>query len=89
MLPFNLQSVVARLKTGREIIFGVNPFTVPENIKRMYVPILERVCGSIGYKARTIIVKDYETLSDEIANGVIDVGWFSPFAYVTAHDKSG
>lgn len=86
---FNLQSVVARLKTGREIIFGVNPFTVPENIKRMYVPILERVCGSIGYKARTIIVKDYETLSDEIANGVIDVGWFSPFAYVTAHDKSG
>ncbi|MDI6602372.1 MAG: phosphate/phosphite/phosphonate ABC transporter substrate-binding protein [Thermoanaerobacteraceae bacterium] len=84
-----LQTMIAMLKTDKEIIFGINPFTSPENIKRMYVPILERVCMGVGYKARTIIVKDYDALNDGIKRGVIDIGWFSPFAYVNAHEKSG
>lgn len=85
----DLQGVTVKLKKDNEIIFGVNPFTSPENIKRNYVPILERVCSSFGFKARTIIVKSYDALSEGISDGIIDVGWFSPFAYVHAHEKSG
>jgi len=85
----SLQTLMANLKTDKEIIFGVNPFTSPENIKQMYAPILERLCRNIGYKARIIIVKDYDALIDGMANGLIDVGWFSPFAYVTARKKIG
>ncbi len=85
----SLQTLMANLKTDKEIIFGVNPFTSPENIKQMYAPILERLCKNIGYKARIIIVKDYDALIDGMAKGLIDVGWFSPFAYVTAHKKIG
>ncbi|KGN02605.1 chemotaxis protein [Clostridium novyi A str. 4570] len=84
-----LQKVSSKFKMKNEIIFGVNPFTAPKNIKKMYVPILENVCKSMGYKARTIIVKNYDALSDNIKEDIIDVGWFSPFAYVNAHEKAG
>jgi len=85
----SLQTIMANLKTNKEIIFGVNPFTSPDNIKQMYAPILERICRNIGYKARIIIVKDYDALIDGMEKGLIDVGWFSPFAYVTARKKIG
>lgn len=83
----SVQVLASRLKKQNEIIFGINPFTTPENIKNMYVPILEKICDSIGYKAKAIIVKDYDALSKGIENDTIDIGWFSPFAYVNAHDR--
>lgn len=88
-LAVNLQSVVAGLKSDKEIIFGINPFTSPENIRKMYAPILEWVCRRTGRKSRMIIVKDYDALTEGIKKNIIDVGWFSPFAYVNAHRKSG
>lgn len=88
-MAVNLQGVVAGLKAENEIIFGINPFTSPENIKRMYVPILNWVCSHAGYKARITIVKDYEALTEGIKQNIIDVGWLSPFAYVHAHRESG
>ncbi len=88
-MAVNLQSIVVGLKGEKEIIFGINPFTSPENIKKMYVPILDWVCRRAGRKARMIIVKDYDALTEGIKNNIIDVGWFSPFAYVNAHKESG
>jgi len=82
-----LQKEAVNLKKDNEIIFGVNPFISPMQIRKMYVPILERVAKTMNKKARTIIVKSYEALSDGVENNVIDIGWFSPFAYVNAHDK--
>lgn len=84
-----LEKIAVNFKKDNEVIFGVNPFIAPDSIKKMYVPILERVCQSAGLKARTIIVKDYEALSDTMANEILDIGWFSPFAYVNAHKKCG
>ncbi len=83
-----LQKITAKLKEDNEIIFGVNPFTKPDTIKKTYVPILEGVCETLGLKARTIILKDYDALIDSIASGIIDIGWFSPFAYINAKKKS-
>lgn len=85
----NVQKLTAKNKNKDEIIFGVNPFTSPENIKTMYVPILNAVFKKIGYKVRTMIVKDYDALSEGMKEGIIDVAWFSPFAYVNAHEKIG
>ncbi|MBU3101997.1 MULTISPECIES: phosphate/phosphite/phosphonate ABC transporter substrate-binding protein [Clostridium] len=84
-----VQKLTAKNKNENEIIFGINPFTSPEDIKNMYVPILNSVFNKIGYKVRTIIVKDYEALSLGIQEETIDVAWFSPFAYVKAHEKLG
>lgn len=84
-----LQQEAVNFKKDNEVIFGVNPFAEPVYIKNSYVPILERVCASVGLKARTIIVRSYDALNEAIEKGIIDIGWFSPFAYVNAHDKSG
>ena len=84
-----VQKLTAKNKSKDEIIFGINPFTSPENIKNMYIPILISVFNKVGFKVRTMIVKDYEALSSGIQEGIIDVAWFSPFAYVNAHEKIG
>lgn len=84
-----LQQDAMAFKKQEEIIFGVNPFVEPERIRKTYVPILERVCESVGLKCRTLIVRSYDALSEGVEKGIIDVGWFSPFAYVSAHEKCG
>ena len=83
-----LQKIAAKLKNEKELIFGVNPFTSPEKIKNIYIPIINQVCKKMGYKARSIIVKDYDALSRAIKDKIIDIGWFSPFAYVNAKSQS-
>lgn len=84
-----LQKDAMYFKKEDEIIFGVNPFVEPERIRKTYVPILERVCASVGLKCRTLIVRSYDALSESVDKGIIDIGWFSPFAYVSAHEKCG
>jgi len=84
-----LQIIVSGFKKQDDLIFGVNPFTSPENIKKLYVPILDWVCKRINHKLRVIIVKDYDALTEGIKNNVIDVGWFSPFAYVNSRKRIG
>ncbi len=84
-----LQKDAMCFKKENEIIFGINPFTEPDRIKKTYVKILERVCLSAGLKCRTIIVKSYDALIESVEKGIVDIGWFSPFAYVDAHDKCG
>ncbi len=82
-----LQEIAVKFKKDNEIIFGVNPFVAPSVIKEQYVPILELVAEKIGYKARVIIVTDYDALGRTLLQGTVDIGWFSPFAYVSAKEK--
>lgn len=78
-----VQQIGMKYKKPNEIIIAVNPFTSPEKIRQMYVPILENVLSKVGLKARTIIVANYEALGNAIADGSADIGWFSPAAYVS------
>ena len=83
-----VQKVASRYKKPDEIIFGVNPFVSPFVIKETYLPILEEVAHDIGYKARVIIVSNYDALGKAIMENIIDVGWFSPFAYVSTKQNA-
>lgn len=82
-----IQEVAVLFKTGNEIVFGFNPFTAPQNIKENYAPILEKIAQQVGRQAKIIIVSDYDSLGRSLLNGTIDIGWFSPFAYVSAKSK--
>jgi phosphate/phosphite/phosphonate ABC transporter binding protein len=82
-----IQEIAVHFKKETEIVFGFNPFTAPQVIKENYTPILEEVARKIGCVARVIIVSDYDSLGRSLLNGTIDVGWFSPFAYVSAKSK--
>ena len=79
-----MQLEMSKAKADDEIIIGINPFTSPADIKKMYAPILERVFASIGMKTRIVISKDYNSLGTNIRDGVYDGGWFSPMAYTDA-----
>ena len=84
----NMQKVAVKFKKPNEIIFGVNPFVAPNVIRETYVPILNAVAEQMGLKARTVIVSDYESLGKALIDKVADVGWFSPFAYVSAKEQA-
>jgi len=82
-----IQEIAVLFKTGQELIFGFNPFTAPQIIKENYTPILEAIAKEVGRKAKIMIVSDYDSLGRSLLNGTIDVGWFSPFAYVATKNK--
>lgn len=73
-----------KFKQKDEIIFGVNPALSPESMKQMYFPAIEAVCKNLGLRGRVLITQDYASLADNLLNGVVDIGWFSPLAYVKA-----
>lgn len=83
-----VQRAAMAFKQPDELVFAVNPFTSPERIRETYVPILQDVAKRAGKRARTIIVADYDALGRALAEGLADVGWFSPFAYVAARERS-
>lgn len=78
-----IQEFAVLFKKDHEIIFGFNPFTNPQSIKDNYTPILENVSSKLGLRARVMIVSNYDALGRSLLNGTIDLGWFSPFAYVS------
>ena len=82
-----LQESAVVFKKPNELIFAINPFTAPERIRQDYVPILIEVGKQIGYRARTIIVNDYDALGTALKNGTADIGWFSPAAYVSTRNQ--
>lgn len=79
-----LQYSMCAVRGENDIVIGINPFTSPSDIKNMYQPVLARIFDSLGLKVKIIIVKDYNSLGEQIQKGSIDGGWFSPFAYITA-----
>ena len=84
----NIQYSMCSIKGSNEIVIGINPFTSPDEIKKMYQPLLARIFNSLGLKVRLMIVKDYLSLGEQIKKGTIDGGWFSPFAYITAAEMT-
>jgi len=82
-----LHKLASLSKTTNEIIFGINPFLAPRFIRENYVPILEAVAYAVNLKPHFIIVSEYDSLGRALLKGTVDVGWFSPFAYISAKMK--
>lgn len=85
-LAYDLQKTAVQFKSSHEIFFGINPIASPE-LRKQYFGIIQEAARQAGLRARTIIVQDYNALSEAMKNNIIDVGWFSPFAYVNARTK--
>ena len=87
-IAYELHKISVENKSDDMLIFGVNPFTKPEKIEELYIPIINKLCQKINRNAKTVIVSDYEELTYYIKNNLIDVGWFSPMAYVKAKKET-
>ena len=82
-----LQEIAAGYRTDSDLIFGVNPLIEPQRVKERYGPIINGIAAQLGMQGRTIIASDYGALAQCLLDGIIDIGWFSPLAYVAAREQ--
>ena len=70
------------------IVYGINPWQSPKAMHDMYNPLVQYIGQQLKKKAILIVIKKYEYLPDMIKNRKIDVGIFSPNAYVEAKEQT-
>ena len=74
----------ARAQQGDELKFGYTPVLKPAEMKANFEPLMTYLSDAIGRKVVLYIAKDYGDLRTQMESGQVDIGSFSPFAYVDA-----
>ena len=84
---FSLQTRVGRCRPPEEFWVGFTPFAAPEHIRKTYGVAAEALARRLGRKVRVFVSSDYDALGDWVREGVLDLAWFSPLAYVVAAER--
>jgi phosphate/phosphite/phosphonate ABC transporter binding protein len=74
----------AQAQQGDELKFGFTPVLRPAEMKVNFEPLMTYLSDAIGRKIVLYIAKDYGDLRTQMESGQVDIGSFSPFAYVDA-----
>jgi phosphate/phosphite/phosphonate ABC transporter binding protein len=69
---------------GGELKFGFTPVLSQTDMRAEFEPLMTYLSDAIGRSVVLYIAKDYGDLRTPIENGQVDIGSFSPFAYVDA-----
>src|SRR2546426_9377625 len=75
--------LVARPKP-QGLSFGFTPVLSEPEMRAEFEPLITYLSNALGQKVTLYIAKDYGDLRTQMENGSVDVGSFSPFAYVDA-----
>jgi phosphate/phosphite/phosphonate ABC transporter binding protein len=67
-----------------ELKFGFTPVLGPAEMQEEFQPLMDYMTQSIGTKVTLYIAKNYGDLKEQVEAGTVDIGSFSPFAYVDA-----
>lgn len=70
--------------TAQELTFGFTPVLSEAEMRAEFEPLMTYLSAAIGQKVRLYIAKDYGDLRTQMEAGTVDIGSFSPFAYVDA-----
>ena len=70
--------------TARELKFGFTPVLGEAEMRAEFEPLVTYLSGAIGQKVSLYIATDYGDLRTQMEAGAVDIGSFSPFAYVDA-----
>ena len=84
ILTFVLAGFVPRTIPAQDLKFGFTPVLSEPEMRAEFEPLLNYLSVTIGQKVRLYIAKDYGDLRTQMENGSVDIGSFSPFAYVDA-----
>ena len=68
----------------RELTFGFTPVLSETEMRSEFEPLMTYLSQAIGQKVRLYIAKDYGDLRTQMESGAVDIGSYSPFAYVDA-----
>ena len=66
----------------RDLTFGFTPVLSEAEMRLEFEPLITYLSQAIGRKVRLYIAKDYGDLRTQMESGAVDIGSFSPFAYV-------
>jgi len=73
-----------RPAAGRELTFGFTPVLSESDMRVEFEPLMTYLSDCIGQKVVLYVAKDYGDLRTQMESGAVDIGTFSPFAYVDA-----
>jgi len=69
---------------GGELRFGFTPVLGQSQTKDEFEPLMAYLSGAIGRRVVLYVARDYGDLRTQMESGAVDIGSFSPFAYVDA-----
>src|SRR6266513_6093488 len=84
ILAVLLAGIFTNSARAQELKFGFTPVLSEPEMRAEFEPLMNYLSESIGQKVNLYIAKDYGDLRTQMENGSVDVGSFSPFAYVDA-----
>lgn len=84
LLTMFVAGLATRPAAGRELKFGFTPFLSEVDMRVEFDPLMTYLSDTIGQKVVLYIAKDYGDLRTQMEVGTVDIGSFSPFAYVDA-----
>jgi len=67
-----------------ELKFGFTPVLSESEMREEFQPLMEYMTKAIGMEVTLYIAKNYGDLREQMEAGKVDIGSFSPFAYVDA-----
>jgi phosphate/phosphite/phosphonate ABC transporter binding protein len=70
--------------TAQELKFGFTPVLAEAEMRAEFEPLMTYLSDAIGRKVSLYIAKNYGDLRTQMEAGTVDIGSFSPFAYVDA-----
>lgn len=68
----------------RELKFGFTPVLSEREMQNEFEPLMTYLSAALGQKVVLYVAKDYGDLRTQMEAGSVDIGSFSPFAYVDA-----
>ena len=68
----------------RDLTFGFTPVLSEAEMRSEFEPLMTYLSQAIGRKVKLYIAKNYGDLRTQMESGAVDIGSYSPFAYVDA-----
>ena len=79
-----ISSSLVPVSYAQELKFGVTPMVGEPEARAEFEPLMSYLSSAIGRTVRLYVAKDYGDLQTRMETGVVDIGSFSPLAYVDA-----
>ena len=84
VLTVLIAGLAARPAAARDLKFGFTPVLGEAEMRAEFDPLAAYISEAIGQKVVLYVAKDYGDLRTQMESGAVDIGSFSPFAYVDA-----
>lgn len=78
---------VHRAVWPERIRFGVTPVLDRDSMERGYGPLCQEIGRLLGTRVELFVAKSYSDLGEQVGRGSVEVGQFSPLAYVVAKQR--